>query len=52
MTTDAEKILNYGRHEIDAVDIDAVVRVLESDFITSGPVTEKFEFELGQYLNN
>ena len=52
MTIGGDKILNYGRHEIDAADVEAVVEVLKSDFITSGPVIEKFEFELGQYLNN
>ncbi len=35
--------LNYGRHLVERDDIEAVVRVLESDLITQGPVVERFE---------
>ncbi|MFH0922979.1 MAG: UDP-4-amino-4,6-dideoxy-N-acetyl-beta-L-altrosamine transaminase [Candidatus Micrarchaeota archaeon] len=35
--------LPYGRHDIRAQDIAAVVQVLKSDWITQGPACEKFE---------
>lgn len=36
-------IIPYGRHDIISDDIDAVVEVLRSDFITQGPVVAQFE---------
>jgi UDP-4-amino-4,6-dideoxy-N-acetyl-beta-L-altrosamine transaminase len=33
----------YGRQDINQADIDAVVAVLKSDFLTQGPVVPKFE---------
>ena len=33
----------YGRQDINQADIDAVVTVLQSDFLTQGPVVPKFE---------
>ena len=33
----------YGKQSIDENDIDAVVEVLKSDFLTQGPAIEKFE---------
>lgn len=38
-------MLAYGRQSIDQGDIDAVVRALRSDFLTSGPEVESFERE-------
>jgi perosamine synthetase len=38
-------MLPYGRQSIDAEDVKAVVRALESDFLTSGPEVEAFERE-------
>lgn len=35
--------LNYGRHSVDQQDIDAVVSVLRSDFLTQGPAVPRFE---------
>jgi len=37
------RFLPYGRQSIDQADIDAVIRVLKSDYLTSGPEIEKFE---------
>lgn len=41
-----ESFLPYGKQLLDQEDIDAVVRVLRSDFLTTGPETEAFEAEL------
>jgi perosamine synthetase len=38
-------MLPYGRQSIDESDIDAVLRALRSDFLTSGPEVELFERE-------
>jgi len=37
------KPIAYGRHEILQEDIDAVVNVLRSDFLTQGPIVAEFE---------
>lgn len=39
----------YGRQSIDEDDIDAVVRVLRSDFLTQGPQVPVFETSVAQY---
>jgi UDP-4-amino-4,6-dideoxy-N-acetyl-beta-L-altrosamine transaminase len=36
-------MIPYGRQDITQVDIDAVVAVLQSDYLTQGPVVPKFE---------
>jgi UDP-4-amino-4,6-dideoxy-N-acetyl-beta-L-altrosamine transaminase len=36
-------VIPYGRQEISAADIDAVVSVLRSDFLTQGPMVPAFE---------
>jgi UDP-4-amino-4,6-dideoxy-N-acetyl-beta-L-altrosamine transaminase len=36
-------MIPYGRQDIDQADIDAVVQVLRSDFLTQGPVVPAFE---------
>ena len=40
--------LGYGRQSIDQSDIDAVVSVLRSDFLTQGPAVERFEAALAE----
>jgi UDP-4-amino-4,6-dideoxy-N-acetyl-beta-L-altrosamine transaminase len=40
--------LGYGRQNIDQSDIDAVVSVLRSDFLTQGPAVERFEAALAE----
>jgi perosamine synthetase len=42
------RFLGYGRQSIDRSDIDAVVAVLESDFLTQGPQIERFEAALAE----
>ena len=39
----------YGRQEITQSDIDAVVEVLKSDFLTQGPMVPKFEASIAEY---
>ena len=36
-------MIPYGRQDIDAADIAAVVEVLQSDWLTTGPAVERFE---------
>ena len=45
-------VMNYGRHKIDDKDIDAVTKVLRSEFLTTGPLVEKFENVLTNYFGN
>lgn len=44
-------MIPYGRQEITRDDIDAVIEVLKSDFITQGPCVPQFESALAQYCN-
>ena len=37
------RVIPYGRQSLDGNDIDAVVRVLKSDWLTTGPSVEEFE---------
>lgn len=40
------EFLNYGKQWIDQDDIDAVIAVLKSDYLTQGPFVRKFEQEI------
>jgi UDP-4-amino-4,6-dideoxy-N-acetyl-beta-L-altrosamine transaminase len=42
-------MISYGKQSINQDDIDAVVDVLRSDFLTQGPIVPKFETELCNY---
>ncbi len=42
-------MIPYGRHQVDQSDIDAVVRVLQSDWLTTGPIIGEFERALSDY---
>lgn len=42
-------MIPYGRHEVTKSDIDAVVAVLESDFLTQGPTVPRFEKSVSEY---
>ncbi len=46
------KPIPYGRQNIDSEDINAVIDVLKSDFITQGPVISKFENEFSKYVGS
>ncbi|MGY8797023.1 MAG: DegT/DnrJ/EryC1/StrS family aminotransferase, partial [Woeseiales bacterium] len=41
-----EQMLPYGRQTITDADVDAVIQVLKSDFLTTGPAVNKFEENL------
>ena len=43
---DEPPTLPYGRQSIDDEDVAAVVRVLRSDYLTTGPEVDAFEREL------
>jgi UDP-4-amino-4,6-dideoxy-N-acetyl-beta-L-altrosamine transaminase len=38
-----EPVIPYGRQDINQADVDAVVAVLKSDWLTQGPMIERFE---------
>lgn len=42
-------MINYGKHYIDDDDIKAIEEVLRSDYLTSGPKVEEFEYKLCEY---
>ncbi len=42
-------MIPYGRQDVTEVDIDSVVAVLRSDFLTQGPVVPKFERAVADY---
>ncbi|WP_405759782.1 UDP-4-amino-4,6-dideoxy-N-acetyl-beta-L-altrosamine transaminase [Anaerovibrio slackiae] len=42
-------MIYYGKQSIDTADIQSVVDVLNSDFLTQGPVLEQFEKKVAQY---
>lgn len=44
-------MIPYGRQDITKADIDAVVEVLHSDFLTQGPMVPKFEKAVADYCN-
>lgn len=43
-------LLPYGRHQVTPEDIEAVVEVLRSDWLTTGPKVEEFERALADYV--
>ena len=47
-----EKVIPYGRQDIDQDDIDSVIQVLRSDFLTQGPKTIEFEKSFSKYCNS
>ena len=45
-------MISYGRQSIDQSDIDAVVDVLNGDWLTQGPAVETFENDLKSYFGS
>lgn len=46
-----DSYLPYGRQSIDEKDIEAVVRVLKGDYLTTGPAIEEFEKKVANYVD-
>ena len=44
-------MISYGRQYIDNKDINGVLKVLKSNFLTQGPTQKIFEKKISQYLN-
>ena len=42
-------MISYGKQNINQADIDYVLEVLKSDFLTQGPMIEKFEQSVADY---
>lgn len=47
----SKSYIPYGRQSIDETDISAVVEVLSSDWLTTGPVVEQFETALAERVS-
>ena len=45
-------MIPYGRQDISSEDIDSVIEVLKSDFLTQGPVVPKFENALRERFSS
>ena len=43
-------MIPYGKHHIDEDDIEAVVDILRSSFLTQGPAIEAFENSVAEYV--
>lgn len=43
------EFIPYGRQSVDADDLAAVAAVLQSDWLTTGPLVEKFEYEFSKW---
>lgn len=46
----ADRYLPYGRQQVDEDDIAAVVEVLRSDWLTTGPMVDRFERAVADYV--
>jgi dTDP-4-amino-4,6-dideoxygalactose transaminase len=42
-------MISYGKQYIDNDDIESVIKVLRSDYLTQGPTIEEFESKISQY---
>ena len=45
-------MIPYGRQDVSKEDIRAVIKVLKSDFLTQGPLSNIFEKKLSKYINS
>lgn len=52
MNNNTKKVIPYGRQNITEEDINAVVEVLRSDFLTQGPKIAEFEEEFANYVGS
>lgn len=47
-----ENYLSYGKQKIDEDDIEEVIKVLKSDYLTTGPKVCEFEEKISKYINS
>ena len=47
-----KKIIPYGRQDINEEDINSVIEVLKSDFLTQGPLVSDFEESFAKYIGS
>ena len=47
-----KNIIPYGKHEIVDEDIEAVSKILKSNFITQGPTVASFENDFSKYVGS
>ena len=47
-----KEFIPYGCQDISEKDIEAVIKVLKSDFITQGPYVERFEQDISNYVGS
>ena len=47
-----KQIIPYGKHQITDEDIESVVEVLNSDFLTQGPKIKEFELNFSNYIGS
>ena len=45
-------MIPYGRHYLNREDLKTVKKVLNSDYLTQGPIVKKFENELARYCKS
>ena len=50
MPEPSQRVLPYGRQWVDEDDVQAVVDVLRSDWLTTGPAVERFERAVAEYV--
>src|SRR4051794_23878287 len=50
MTSDPASFLPFARPDLQTAEIDEVVAVLKSGWLTTGPRTQKFEVQLKEYF--
>ena len=50
LSKSVDNIIPYGKQHITQADIDAVVEVLRSDYLTQGPKIEEFEQAFADYI--
>lgn len=48
----SDRFVPYGRQTIDEVDVEAVVRVLTSDWLTTGPAVSEFEEAMAAFVGS
>lgn len=47
-----KKFIPYGRQSINKEDVRSVIKALKSDFLTTGPLTKKFETKFCKYVGS